>query len=44
MEFVGKKTDDYEIDFDASNLSSGMYFVRVVSQNEVYSQKILLMK
>jgi len=34
----------HEITFDASDLSSGMYFVTISNGNEVYNQKVLLMK
>ena len=43
--FQGYQDKGYhELVFDASTLSSGMYFVRVKGQGEVHSQKILLMK
>ena len=43
--FQGYQDKGYhELVFDASSFSSGMYFVRVKGQNEVHSQKILLMK
>ena len=43
--YQGYQTAGYhEVDFDASDLSSGMYFVRITNQNEAHSQKILLMK
>ena len=43
--FQGYQDKGYhELVFDASSLSSGMYFVRVNGQNEAHSQKILLMK
>ena len=34
----------YQINFDGEGLSSGMYLVKINNQNEVHTQKILLMK
>lgn len=35
---------NYEIDFDASNLASGVYFYRLSSQNVELTKKMILMK
>ncbi|MDP1677118.1 MAG: T9SS type A sorting domain-containing protein [Bacteroidota bacterium] len=39
-----KERGSYEVSFDASNLSSGMYFARLQSGNQIQMKKMLLLK
>ena len=39
-----QKSGDYEVNFDAGNLSSGIYFYRLQSGNFVKSMKMILLK
>lgn len=36
--------NSYEVDFNASNLSSGLYFYKIVSDNFISTKKMLLLK
>jgi hypothetical protein len=39
-----KTPGDYEVDFNASNLSSGVYFYRLTAGNFVQTRKMLFVK
>jgi hypothetical protein len=39
-----KNTGNYEVDFDASDLASGMYIYRITAGNYVASKKMMLLK
>jgi len=39
-----KDAGEYSVSFDASNLSSGIYFYRLITPNKVISNKMLLIK
>jgi hypothetical protein len=39
-----KSTGGYEVTFNASNLSSGIYFYKLITGNVTQSKKMILMK
>jgi len=39
-----KQAGSYQINFDASNLSSGVYIYQIIADNFVKSKKMLLLK
>ncbi|NWF87955.1 MAG: T9SS type A sorting domain-containing protein, partial [Ignavibacteriaceae bacterium] len=39
-----KPSGTYEVEFDGSNLSSGVYFYQLVTQNLIQTKKMILLK